>query len=285
MENRPFDHILGCMVGEGELPGAQGINGTLRLWTNNSHTESVNVTCGTAPYVCKNGGNFDNFGGFFPPGSNASQKYPYGGPGTQSLDHAYANGARPAIDSNSTPIAMFSGDQLPVKRAIVRNFGTFNRLFSATPTNSQPNHMFTQSGTSCGLDVDGKDYLDCGGILPLFPQRTIYDSLVDANKTIGIYTHWKPHAGGSIGLPDAYMDGVLRHADRVFNFDEVHSAARTGNLPHFSWFIPPANQSDHPCNDVRHGEDILKQVYESLRASPRWNRTLLFVAYDDSGML
>ena len=30
------------------------------------------------------------------------------------------------------------GDQLPVKRAIVRNFGTFNRLFSATPVPTAP---------------------------------------------------------------------------------------------------------------------------------------------------
>lgn len=147
VEKRPFDHILGCMVGEGELPGADGINGTLRLWTDANHSSSVNVTCGTAPYVCKGGPSFDNYQGFFPHGSNDSHRFPYGPPGTQSIDHAYANGAKPADDgSNSTPINMFSGDQLPVKRDIVRNFGTFNRMFSATPTASTPNHMLTQSG-------------------------------------------------------------------------------------------------------------------------------------------
>ena len=31
------------------------------------------------------------------------------------------------------------------------------------------------------------------------------------------------------------------------------------------------------------GERLLKDVYEALRASPAWNRTLLFVAYDDAG--
>ena len=56
------------MVGEGELPGAQGINGTLRLWTNNSHTESVNVTCGTASYVCHEGMGYSNWNGKFKPG-------------------------------------------------------------------------------------------------------------------------------------------------------------------------------------------------------------------------
>eukprot|EP01047_Picozoa_sp_COSAG01_P126465 COSAG01_NODE_55608_length_324_cov_0.453333_1_plen_37_part_01 len=35
------------------------------------------------------------------------------------------------------------------------------------------------------------------------------------------------------------MDGVLRHVDRVFNFDRFHQDARAGKLPHFSFFLPP----------------------------------------------
>ena len=31
------------------------------------------------------------------------------------------------------------------------------------------------------------------------------------------------------------------------------------------------------------GERLLKDVYEALRASPKWNKTVLFVAYDDAG--
>lgn len=189
MENRPFDHMLGCMVGEGELPGADGINGSLQLWTDANHSNSVTVTCGTAPYVCTKGPGFDNYQGFFRHGSNDSHQYPYG---PQSLDNAFANGAKPADDgSNSTSINMFSGDQLPVKRAIVRNFGTFNRLFSATPTASTPNHMFTQSGTSCGLDQDFVSYEDCGGIQPLFPQVWIQGM----STIYPVYRLWLMHAG------------------------------------------------------------------------------------------
>jgi hypothetical protein len=66
--------------------------------------------------------------------------------------------------------------------------------------------MFTQYATSCGLDVDGKDYWNCGGVNPLFPQKTIYDAMVEHNRTVGIYTHWHPdEPGGSVGLPDAYV--------------------------------------------------------------------------------
>ena len=52
---------------------------------------------------------FDNYQGFFPHGSNDSHTFPYGPPGTQSLDNAVANGAtRDPAAGNSTPINMFS---------------------------------------------------------------------------------------------------------------------------------------------------------------------------------
>ena len=31
------------------------------------------------------------------------------------------------------------------------------------------------------------------------------------------------------------------------------------------------------------GERLLKDVYEALRASPKWNRTLFLLVHDDAG--
>ena len=45
----------------------------------------------------------------------------------------------------------------------------------------------------------------------------------------------------------------------------------------------PHPNDDHPCHDVALGELLLKEVYESLRAGPKWNKTALFVVYDDPG--
>ena len=41
-------------------------------------------------------------------------------------------------------------EKVPVKQALAKSYGVFNKLFTASPTMSWPNHMFTQSGTSCG---------------------------------------------------------------------------------------------------------------------------------------
>jgi len=44
----------------------------------------------------------------------------------------------------------------------------------------------------------------------------------------------------------------------------------------------PAND-DHPSHDLSEGQFLLKEVYESLRASPQWNETLLVITYDEHG--
>ena len=47
--------------------------------------------------------------------------------------------------------------------------------------------------------------------------------------------------------------------------------------------FPPTQACDHPCYDLVKGERLLKDVYEALRAGPKWEKTLLLVAYDDAG--
>eukprot|EP00483_Globobulimina_turgida_P010668 UN10689 len=40
---------------------------------------------------------------------------------------------------------------------------------------------------------------------------------------------------------------------------------------------------EHPDHDVTKGEKLLKDIYENLRKSERWNDTLLFIFYDEHG--
>jgi phospholipase C len=40
---------------------------------------------------------------------------------------------------------------------------------------------------------------------------------------------------------------------------------------------------DHPCHDIAKGERFLKDIYEALRAGPKWESTMFFIAYDDGG--
>lgn len=164
MENRAFDHMFGCM----DLPGADSgatmtRNRTLHVNANGS---TVDVVCGQAKYTCSGGTGYDTWASKFAANGNPDT-YPYS---PQSDLHSYANGA------DSEAIQMFSPEQLPVKAAIAKHFGVFNRLHSAVPSMSTPNHLMTQSATSCGI-ADNLVYSQCGGNTSTFPQTTIYDSL------------------------------------------------------------------------------------------------------------
>ena len=134
MENRPFDHYFGCM----DLPGADSGATKLKprklpIDPSDPEAGSVEVTCGTAQYVCPGGNDYSLFASKFAPGADES-KFPYG---PQNDSYSYRNGAK------GSSIQMFSPEQLPVKTALVKNFGVFNKLYSSVPAASTPNHLCT----------------------------------------------------------------------------------------------------------------------------------------------
>jgi hypothetical protein len=128
------------------------------------------------------------------------------------------------------------------------------------------------------LDGGIGDACSCGGgPNATFPQRTIYDNLREHNRSFALYTN----ASGVYA--DLGMDGVARHRDHFRNYSHFFHHAAQGSLPNFSFVTPPSGWSDHPCQDVRHGERLVKDLYEALRSGPGWGKTLFAVLYDDIG--
>ena len=84
-------------------------------------------------------------------------------------------------------------------------------------------------------------------------------------------------------LIDWHMAGVARHVDKFDSHTTFYEQAAEGQLPAFSWISPNIEACDHPCHDIAKGERQLKDVYEALRAGPKWEKTLFLVAYDDIG--
>lgn len=86
----------------------------------------------------------------------------------------------------------------------------------------------------------------------------------------------------------------MRKLKYVDNFHEYHLSfkrhCKAGKLPNYVVIEPryfkitsaPAND-DHPKNDVVEGQNLVKEIYEALRASPQWNEILFVVVYDEHG--
>lgn len=303
MENHSADQIFGCL----DLPGFDGIPQGGHKIPKSPLVPSLgflNVSCGTADYICTKGPTYDKFGHKFKPSDEIAKFppdpcfYPYGGPDAQDDKYSYAHGLEGFIDSEVAATRMYSAAQLPIKAALAKSYGVFNKMYTSVPGPSSPNHLFAQSGTSCGMR-DNKLWNDCGGSNVSFPQRTIYDAMREHGVSFGFYMNSTcgldghpachgedpitPDSPSAISTPDVAMEGVARYSERFFSQKFFYEGAASGTLPAFSWFLPPIQACDHPCHDVAKGERLLKDVYEALRASPKWNRTLLLVAYDDTG--
>ncbi|EMS52170.1 Non-hemolytic phospholipase C [Triticum urartu] len=118
-----------------------------------------------------------------------------------------------------------------------------------------------------------------------YPQRTIFDNVHDAGLSFGIYFQ---------DVPAVLFYRNLRKLKYILNFHPFHNAFRDhasrGSLPNYAVIEQhymdskdhPAND-DHPSHDVYQGQMFVKEIYETLRASPQWNETLMVLTYDEHG--
>ena len=222
------------------------------------------TTCGTgtAEYVCGDASwSYDQiWRPKVPPDADPS-RYPYGGE-NQSDIWSSANGKLGCATCEGG--RLFNASQLPIKDTLAHEFGVFNRYFSSVPSASTPNHMFAQSATSCGIH-DNLMYSSCGGSTDTFPQLTIFDSLHLHNRSFAFFLNstcgldgdpchsvdpHTPNAGSPLkggAMPDVAMDGVGRYKRHFASQEDFYRQAASGSLPALSWFLPPAEASDHPC--------------------------------------
>ncbi|CAL5444409.1 unnamed protein product [Camellia sinensis] len=187
-----------------------------------------------------------------------------------------------SMSQNLTETVMkgFKPQNVPVFAALVQEFAVFDRWFCSIPGPTQPNRLFVYSATSHGSTSHVKKQLATG-----YPQQTIFDSLHDNGFNFGIYFQ---------NIPTTFFYRNLRKLKYICKFHlyglKFKKDARDGKLPNLSVIEPryfdikglPAND-DHPSHDVANGQQLVKEVYETLRASPQWNETLLVITYDEHG--
>ncbi|OMO96087.1 Phosphoesterase [Corchorus capsularis] len=154
------------------------------------------------------------------------------------------------------------------------------RWFASVPSSTQPNRLFVHSATSGGATSNIPALLVKG-----YPQRTIFENLDDAGISWGIYYQ---------NIPATLFYRNLRKLKYLFRFRPYgltfKKHAKEGKLPgyvvveqrYMDSKVDPAND-DHPSHDVYQGQMFVKEVYETLRASPQWNQTLLIITYDEHG--
>ncbi|KAG0452484.1 hypothetical protein HPP92_025148 [Vanilla planifolia] len=273
MENRSFDHMLGWM--KRLNPEIDGVDGS--EWNPTSTTDPS----ATRVYF-KDGAQYVDPD---PGHSFEAIREQVFGSNVTSASPPPMNGfvQQAASMSSKMPEAVMNGfppEMVAVYESLVSEFAVFDRWFAAVPASTQPNRMYVHSATSHGATSNDATQLALG-----YPQRTIFENIDDAGLSFGIYYQNIPAVLFYRNLRK------LKYAAKFHPYDHAfkdHAAG--GTLPNYAVieqrYMDTKDQpatDDHPSHDVYRGQMFIKEIYETLRAAPQWNETLLVITYDEHG--
>lgn len=273
MENRSFDHIFGWL--KSTRPEIDGLTG------KESNRISVSDPDSPKVFVSNDAIFIDSDPGH---SFQAIREQIFGSNKTNSvppLMNGFVQQAQTMVQGMSkTVMSGFKPEFLPIYTELAKEFAVFDKWFASVPASTQPNRFYVHSATSHGATSNVRKDLIHG-----FPQRTIFDSLDENGLTFGIYYQ---------NIPATLFFKSLRKLKHVIKFHSYELKfkhhAKLGKLPNYvvveqRYFDVkefPAND-DHPSHDVARGQRFVKEVYETLRASPQWKEMALLITYDEHG--
>lgn len=186
-----------------------------------------------------------------------------------------------------------TASQLPVMTALVNTFTLCNNWFSSLPGPTWPNRFFVHAASSGGLDHSPSmaEIIEWETIHGFsFPNQSIYHHLSKHKKKYRLYRGvLHPIAGCIPGV--AALKGIQfwdthryekfeNDVNDNYDYDYTFIEPNYGDIINNSY---SGGQSQHPMDDVRGGEALIKSTYEALRNSPIWENSLLIITYDEHG--
>jgi phospholipase C len=258
MENHSFDNLLGMVPYR--VPGRSGVDGlTLKdgtLRNSNPDPNGQPVPANFAPSPCQ-----------------------LSGAPTQSWNasHISWDGGRNdgfVRASGSIAMSIWDDTDLPFTYSLVEHFPIGQRFFCSTLCQTYPNRRFFFTGTASGLSATTPLTFTTPAA-----NGTIFDRLDAYGVDWGIYYQAVPSW--------LIVPGVLKphgRAARQHRYDQFLHDAAHGKLPQFTFLDPNyGTTSEEDPQDVQLGERFIAQVVHALTQSPTWERTALFITYDEHG--
>lgn len=213
---------------------------------------------------------------------------------------AYRNPSSSELTPANTPgrvMKCFEPSRLPVLNALADEFVVCDNWFSSLPGPTFPNRFFAMAATSGGLD-DSPGPFDIVVSTTIegyrFENGNLFDLLDSSCKD------WRIYEGDEFPVSFVLSGMNLNALDGRFrDFEEfVHDVNDPGFSDRFVFIEPKygfhefdatgpgdfvCGNSMHPLDDVTHGEELIKDVYEAIRNSPHWEKSLLIVVFDEHG--
>jgi len=257
MENRSFDHYFGSLR---LVEGRQDVDGLT--------ADMANLMANGTPLAVGPAGASWIVEPDPPHGRNAAlAQWADGAMSGFLTEYEKRTGANAALELKRQVMGYHVRDELPALYGLADGFTLCDHWHAGMLGPTWPNRFYSHAATSEGLTFN---------LVPL-ATKTIYTHALAAGLSYGVYHRSPVHFALTMldPAPSSYPSQDIEQ----FFFD-----AADGTLPNLTVIEPDYSlDDDHPPQDIRLGQILIRSVYEALRRSPQWDRTLFLVFYDENG--
>lgn len=292
LENRSFDHIFGFSPITGQDASVNQQTTTDRP----DPAKDINTDALTGKtYPVQPTADFSLKGLDPDPGHEFAdvQQQLAGGNGGFVNNYAAQHAADPGRVMNC-----FSPAQLPVLNQLAAEFAVCDSWFSSLPGPTWPNRFFMMAATSGGLTkspttgdiikataLQGYDFQH-GNIFDALDKQDIPWSIVEGDLFPVSFALKGMDENSVKGRFVSMNNFAAKLADPTFNQRFIFIEPKYGT--HKFDVTGPGDfsggNSMHPLDDVRKGEQLVKQVYETIRSVPAvWASSVLLITFDEHG--
>jgi phospholipase C len=280
LENRSFDHML----------GKSGIEGIDAETGNPTRLNGVTGDVSPASAGPMNADPGHEFPDVVEQLAGPGVQFPQGGPYPPINGSGFAAsfmrtaGTKAHADPGEI-MKCFFPEQLPVINALAREFAVCDSWFSSMPGPTLPNRFFLLAGSSGGLDHSPSNKLMVEELtLEGFPFQ--HGTIFQQPLSTRIY------CGGILCMAQTMKGVTFADVHRYSRFAEDVNSRTTPYGIQFTLIEPDygditgtfkGGTSQHPMDSVIGGERLIKEVYETIRNSPLWEKSLLVVLWDEHG--
>jgi phospholipase C len=280
MENRSFDHMLGYLSKEAGSDGKvrTDIDGLRGGETNRYKSQ--------------------DYPSFLLPDTHFDQSPPHGhDPVANQIDGGKMDGfvgafAKQCEDQGvdvdpGKVMGYHNAAHVPVYNALASEFLICQRWFAAHPGPTFCNRFYTLTGR-LNRDSNGNFEFDnfSGNDFKPVATKTIFDHLSDR----AVSWHFYEHRYCSLRLYERYTTDDSYIVDANDPVKGFFASAKAGTLPSVSFIDPnfidePDGQDndDGAPSDIAAGQNLIGRVVDAVVHSPKWNKTLLLITYDEHG--
>lgn len=293
LENRSFDHMLGFSgisgidAATGTSTTVKGLSGT-ETNTYNGVPATVSPTADYAMVVDPGHEFTDVLCQLCGPTASYTSGSPYPPIDNSGFVASYAAACEKAGKTRDVAEIMkcYTAGQLTVLNALAKEFAVCDNWHASMPGPTWPNRMFVHAASSGGLDHSpSKEEISLWeGIAGFsFANGNIFDRI---NAKGGLTR--RLYAGDIFPMVSALKGIHLGDIRQYQNF----AADLKGPFSYNYVFIEPSycllddykgSTSQHPLDDVRLGEGLIKSTYEAIRNSSIWNSSVLIITWDEHG--